>query len=77
MRTKEFIYDELLFSIKKLPTNYIIKLKNELDRIDILEENFKQKNNLSDFLLKGPIMNNAQYQEFLENREHLKLWRTN
>lgn len=68
-------YEQLLTLVKQLPAAKIVQLKAELS--DKLIER-KSKSDISEFknfLLNGPVMNDTQYEEFLENRKWFNQWR--
>lgn len=68
-------YQELVELIKQLPTNQIRRLKTELA---LIEEDHHMEDGGSDFqefLSKGPVMEDEQYQVFLSNRNYFNAWR--
>lgn len=70
-------YPELMALIKQLPVSQIRKLKADLALIAPENEMEKDKRKFQDFLLQGPVMEDDQYQDFLANRKHFNVWRTN
>lgn len=70
-------YQELIELIKQLPVNQIRKLKAELTLITAENDMEKGMNDFQEFLLKGPVMEDDQYQDFLSNRKYFNVWRTN
>jgi len=70
-------YQELIDLIKQLPVNQIRKLKAELTLITAENDMEEGMSNFQEFLLKGPVMNDDQYQDFLSNRKYFNTWRTN
>jgi uncharacterized protein with NAD-binding domain and iron-sulfur cluster len=68
-------YQELLSLIQQLPDKQVLQLKQDLN--NILEK--KQEKPATDFqkmLLEAPIMDDEEYETYLENRKHFNQWRT-
>lgn len=68
-------YHQLLSAIKELSPKDFLKLKKELTKINPVDE--PEKGRLQDLLANGPVMNDEQYDEFLENRKKFSEWRRN
>lgn len=66
-------YQELLELIRQLPASQIKKLRADLS---LIEAGHKGVNEFQELLLKGPVMDDEQYQEFLQNRKYFNAWRT-
>jgi len=64
-------YQELLELVKQLPLNQQVQLKAQLPTIPE-----PKKMDLKTLLLNGPVMDDEQYEQFLENRKHFNAWRT-
>jgi len=69
-------YEQLLFLIKQLPANQIAKLKSEIDDGNLLSKSDSEISDFQNFILNGPVMNEEQYDRFLEHRKQFNLWRT-
>jgi uncharacterized protein with NAD-binding domain and iron-sulfur cluster len=68
-------YQELLNLIQQLPDKQVIQLKQDLN--NILQK--KQEKPTTDFqkmLLEAPVMDDEEYETYLENRKHFNQWRT-
>lgn len=70
-------YQELIDLIKQLPVNQIRKLKAELTLITAENDMEKGMSDFQELLLKAPVMDDDQYQDFLSNRKYFNAWRTN
>lgn len=68
-------YHELIDLIKQLPANQIRKLQAELTLITPEDDMKNRINDFQEFLLKGSIMDEDQYQKFLSNRNYFNEWR--
>ncbi|KGE87020.1 hypothetical protein [Phaeodactylibacter xiamenensis] len=68
-------YQELVELIKQLPANQIRKLKNELTLITEDHPIEDRMTDFQEFLMKGPVMDEDQFQVFLSNRKHFNAWR--
>jgi len=64
-------YQEILELVRQLPLNQQIQLKAELPANPQPE-----KSDLKTLLLNRPVMDDEQYEQFLENRKHFNTWRT-
>jgi hypothetical protein len=69
-------YQELIELIKQLPLNEIRKLKADIALIVTENDVENEMSNLKELLLKGPVMDDDQYQDFLSNRKYFNAWRT-
>ena len=69
-------YQELVELIKQLPINQLRKLKADINLIAPDKETDIGKETLLELLLKGPVMGDDQYREFLANRKYFSTWRT-
>lgn len=70
-------YQELVELIKQLPTNQIRNLKTELALIEEDHPMEDERTDFQEFLAKGPVMDEDQYQVFLSNRNFFNAWRKN
>ena len=69
-------YEQLLGLVKQLPAAKLVQLKSELSNNLIDEKSKSEISEFQDFLLRGPVMSDAQYEQFLENRKWFNQWRT-
>jgi len=70
-------YADVLKLIKQLPAHQLVKLNTELDVHISKDNNIEKRNSIHKLLLQGPIMDDNQYNEFLENRNRFNKWRVN
>ncbi|MDO8367723.1 MAG: hypothetical protein Q7T20_13060 [Saprospiraceae bacterium] len=70
-------YAELLELIKQLPASQIFQLKSELEEKPLPTRKTVEKTAFRTLLLKGPVMSEEQYQQFLQTRAWMSQWRTN
>ena len=68
-------FSELLNYIRHLPANQIAKLKSELDEKEIINKAKSEKNKFQKLLLEAPVMNDDQFEQFIENRKKFNKWR--
>ncbi|MCR9098845.1 MAG: hypothetical protein NXI25_02765 [bacterium] len=68
-------YQELVELIKQLPANQIKRLKTELALIEKDHPTEDGGSDFQEFLSKGPVMKEEQYQVFLSNRKYFNAWR--
>lgn len=68
-------YEELLTLVKQLPANKIEQLKSELNTVQLKIKSKKEITAFQEFLLKGPVMTNKQFEQFTENRKSFNKWR--
>ena len=68
-------YKQLLKLIQQLPAGKIAELKSELTNNFIEKKAEVERQDFQNFLLKGSVMSENQYEQFLENRKHFNLWR--
>ncbi len=68
-------YEQLLTLVKQLPAAKIVQLKTELSDKLIERKSKSDISELQNFLLNGPVMNDTQHEEFLENRKWFNQWR--
>ncbi len=73
--TLDIGYEQLLFLIKQMPANQIAKLKNDIDDSFVILKSKKEISDFQKFLLQGPVMNDEQYENYLENRKNFNQWR--
>lgn len=73
--TLDIGYEQLLFLIKQMPANQIAKLKNDIDDSFVVLKSKKEISDFQKFLLQGPVMNDEQYENYLENRKNFNKWR--
>ena len=69
-------YLEILNRIRQLPCSQIERLKRDLTNLSELKPTKKDSKDLQALLLEGPVMIEAQYQDFRTNRKHFNQWRT-
>ncbi len=70
-------YAELFELIKQLPASQIFQLKSELEERTLPARKTEEKMALRTLLLKGPVMSEEQYQQYLQTRAWMSQWRTN
>ena len=70
-------YAELFELIKQLPASQIFQLKSELSERVLPQKKAEDKAAFLALLLKGPVMSEEQYQQFLQTRNWMSQWRTN
>lgn len=70
-------YDQLLTLIKQLPAVKILQLKSDLSDSFIEKKAKLEISDFQNFLLKGPVMTDDQYEQFHKNREQINIWRAN
>ena len=69
-------YEQLIKIIRHLPANQHARLKSDLDDNIAESKSETERAEFQNFLLKGPIMTDAQYDAFKENRKVFNQWRT-
>ena len=69
-------YEQLINIIRHLPANQLAKIKSDLENTVIVTRAETEKKEFQNFILKGPIMSDAQYNTFKENRKAFNKWRT-
>jgi hypothetical protein len=74
--TIDFRYEQLLAAIKKLPAAKIKQLKSVLDEDFISEKASAELSDFQNYLLKGPVMNDRQFEEHQAERKNFNQWRT-
>ena len=70
-------YKELLDLIKQLPSSQLVKLKAELSDDLIEKKSQNEQQSFQELLLNGPVMEDEQYQQFLDHRNAFNQWRMN
>ena len=73
--TVELSYEQLINLIRQLPANQLAKIKSDLENIVAVEPKETRKTDFQVFISKGPVMSDAQYAAFKENRKSLNQWR--
>jgi hypothetical protein len=73
----ELSYEQLINMIRHLPANQLAKIKSEIENIVAVEPIETRKTDFQVFISKGPVMSDAQYAAFKENRKSLNQWRCN
>jgi hypothetical protein len=68
-------FKHLLEVIRHLPEDKIVQLKAELS-IPSSPAVSKSNKNFQELLLKGPIMDDDQYNAYKQTRNHFNKWRT-
>lgn len=66
--------EQLIERLKLLPANQIAGIMAELEK-SIEDKTDKGHTDFQEFLLKGPIMSDDQYDVFIENRKIMNQWR--
>jgi hypothetical protein len=74
--TVDITYEQMINFIRHLPANQLAKVKSELENIVSSDEAETQNTDFRVFLSKGPVMSDAQYAAFKENRKSLNQWRS-
>ena len=67
--TVEISYEQLINLIRQLPANQLAKIKSDLENMVAVEPADTRKTDFQDFLSKGPVMSDAQYVAYKENRK--------
>lgn len=68
-------YEQLLAAIKKLPAAKIKQLKSVLNEEFIEQKASNELSDFQDFLLKAPVMSEAQYEKHKSDRKNFNSWR--
>jgi len=68
-------YGQIFNLVSQLPANQIAKIKYEISEKSIAEKAKKEVSDFQKFILAGPVMNDEQYSNFNQQREHFDLWR--
>jgi hypothetical protein len=74
--TIDIRYEQLLAAIKTLPAAKIKQLKSVLDDGFISEKAAGELSDFQSYLLKGPVMNDRQFEEHQSARKNFNQWRT-
>lgn len=74
--TVDISYEQLINLIRHLPANQLAKIKYDLENIVSTDEAEIRKTDFQVFISKGPVMSDAQYAAFKENRKSLNQWRS-
>jgi hypothetical protein len=74
--TVELTYEQLINLIRQLPANQLAKIKSDLENIVAVEPKETRKTDFQVFISKGPVMSDAQYASYKENRKSLNQWRS-
>jgi hypothetical protein len=69
-------YEQLLAAIKKLPAGKIKQLKSVLDDGFISEKAAGELSDFQSYLLKGPVMNDREFEAYQSVRKNFNQWRT-
>ncbi len=69
-------YNDILDLIRQLPASQIAKLISDIDSKLIDQKSKGDISILQNLLIEGPIMQEDQYEQFLNNREYFNKWRT-
>lgn len=67
--------EQLVARLKLLPANQIADIIAELKK-SIKDNTAKGNSDFQEFLLKGPVMSDDQYEVFIENRKLMNKWRS-
>ena len=73
--TVKIAYRQLINLIRQLPVNQLAKIKSDLENIIAVVDMETRKADFQVFISKGPVMSDAQYAAFKENRKSLNQWR--
>ena len=73
--TIDLKFEQLKELIKQLPASQLKKLKAELSESFLKKKAKKDVNNLQEFLLKGPVMSDEQFEAYQKNRKAISAWR--
>jgi hypothetical protein len=69
-------YDEILNLVKQLPASKIKQVQAVVNQ-DFISNKAKQEiSTFQEFLLKGPVMSDEQFEQFNENRKTFSICRT-
>ena len=68
-------FEQLVNIIKALPDKQKAKIKKELDDKTTTHKSSVAKNEFQDFLLKGPVMTDEEFDAFKNNRKKMNQWR--
>jgi hypothetical protein len=74
--TIDIRYEQLLAAIKKLPAGKIKQLRSVLDDAFIGEKAAEELSDFQNYLLKGPVMNDSQFEAHQQARKSFNQWRT-
>lgn len=69
-------YNEIWELVKQLPKSQALQLKTDIET-QIIQPEKVEMTDFQKLLLQGPIMDDEQYETYLENRKHLNQWRVN
>jgi len=69
-------YAELFELVKQLPASQMLQLKSDLAGKTLPVQTTIDKAAFKALLLKGPVMSEDQYQQFLQTRNWMNQWRT-
>jgi hypothetical protein len=72
--TLEVNIEQLIERLKLLPASQLAGIMAELEK-SIEVKTGKGNTDFQDFLLKGPVMSDDQYDVFIENRKNMNQWR--
>ena len=73
--TLDLKFEQLKELIKQLPASQLAKLKAELSDSFLKKKSKKDLSKLQDFLLKGPVMSDKQFEAYQKTRKELNEWR--
>jgi len=74
--TVDIPYEQLIDMIRHLPANQLAKIKSDLEDAVAMDKAETGETDLQEFILKGPVMSDAQYSVFKENRKAFNQWRS-
>lgn len=72
--TLEVNIEQLIERLKLLPASQIAGIMAELEK-SMEAKTGKGNEDFQEFLLKGPVMSDDQYDVFIENRKNINQWR--
>lgn len=70
-------YQQVLEIVRQLSANQVAKLLVDAKHILDQEKKNKDKSSFQKLLLSAPVMTDAQYDDFLDNRKKFNQWRKN
>lgn len=68
-------YKEILELIKQLPASQLEKIRLDINARLVKQQSAAEIISFQEFLVSGPVMNDQEYEAYLENRKHFSSWR--
>lgn len=69
-------YEQILFLVKQMPVNQLIKLRTDIDEKLISDKTKTELTDFQKFILNAPVMSDEQYDAYLQNRKNFNQWRS-